>query len=122
MNRASFQAIVNRDDPSTFEAAVPNALADYELALTDRVPSSTYLDMAIHLPLVDPERIRWPVLTTRAQTDGNATEAELLDFFGRLPNKDKQFTMIKGIAHVAVLGINRHRIWHVMNAFYTLPA
>jgi alpha-beta hydrolase superfamily lysophospholipase len=121
MTRSSFQAIFSRDDPSTFEPAVPDALADYELALTDRAPSGTYLDMAIHLPLVDPERVRCPVLITRAETDGNATEAELLEFFSKLPSKDKQFAMIKGIAHVAVLGINRHRIWHVMHAFYSLP-
>jgi pimeloyl-ACP methyl ester carboxylesterase len=121
MTRSSFQAIFSRDDPSTFEPAVPDALADYELALTERVPNGTYLDMAIHLPLVDPERVHCPVLITRAETDGNATEAELLEFFGKLPSKDKQLAMIKGIAHVAVLGINRHRIWHVMHAFFTLP-
>jgi alpha-beta hydrolase superfamily lysophospholipase len=68
-----------------------------------------------------PERVRCPVLITRAETDGNATEAELLEFFSKLPSKDKQFAMIKGIAHVAILGINRHRIWHVMQAFYSLP-
>ncbi len=121
MTRASFLAIFSRDDPSTFEPAVPEALADYELALTDRAPSGTYLDMAIHLPLVDPRRIECPVCMTRAEHDGNATDAELLDFFAQLPNKDKQFAMITGIAHVAVLGINRARIWHVMHAFFTMP-
>jgi pimeloyl-ACP methyl ester carboxylesterase len=121
MTRASFQAIFSRDDPTTFEPAVPDALADYELALTDRAPSGTYLDMAIHLPMVDPTRLTCPVCMTRAESDGNATDAELLEFFGKLPSRDKQFAMIRGIAHVAVLGINRHRIWHVMHEFFTLP-
>lgn len=122
MSRASFQAIFSRDDPTTFEPAVPEALADYELALSDRAPSGTYLDMAIHLPLVDPVRLTCPVCITRAESDGNATDAELLEFFGKLPSRDKQFALIRGIAHVAVLGINRHRIWHVMQEFFTLPA
>lgn len=122
MTRDSFTAIFSRDDPSTFEPAMAAALADYELALGDRAPSGTYLDMALHLPLVDPARVACPVLMTRAATDGNATEAELLDFFARLPNKDKQFAMMGGVAHVAVLGVNRHRIWHAMHAFLTYPA
>ncbi len=122
VNRETYTAIFSRDDPSTFDPAMAGALADYELALVDRVPSGTYLDMAINMPMVDPRRVLCPVLMTRAATDGNATEAELLDFFGKLPNKDKQFAMMTGVAHVAVLGLNRHRIWHVMQEFFTYPA
>jgi hypothetical protein len=29
--------------------------------------------------------------------------------------------MMRGIAHVAVLGLNRHRVWHAMRAFLTMP-
>ena len=121
LTRDSYRAIFSRDDPSTFEPAMADALADYEQKLVDRAPSGTYLDMAIHLPMVDPAKLTCPVLMTRAETDGNATEEELLTFFSKLPNRDKQFAMIRGIAHVAVLGINRQRIWHVMREFYTLP-
>jgi pimeloyl-ACP methyl ester carboxylesterase len=120
-NLDSFKAIFSRDDPSTFDPAVPIALADYELKLTDRTPNGTYIDMAIHMPIVDPKKLQCSVCMTRAEHDGNATDAELLNFFGQLPNKDKQFAMIKGIAHVGVLGINRHRMWHVMNEFWTMP-
>lgn len=122
MTRASFTGIFSRDDPSTFEPAMAEALADYELTLGDRAPSGTYLDMATNLPMVDPKRVSCPVLMTRAAADGNSTEEELLDFFRQLPNKDKQFAMMQGVAHVAVLGINRHRIWHVMQEFLTYPA
>jgi pimeloyl-ACP methyl ester carboxylesterase len=118
---ASFDAIFSRDDPSTVDSRVPKALADYELKLTNRTPNGTYIDMAIHMPMVDPKRLQCPVCMTRAEHDGNATDAELLDFFSQLPNKDKQFCEIKGVAHIAVLGINRHRIWHAMHAFFTMP-
>jgi pimeloyl-ACP methyl ester carboxylesterase len=122
MTRESFHGIFSRDDPGTYEKAMAEALADYELALGDKAPSGTYLDMAIHMPLVDPKKIQCPLCLIRAETDGNATEAELFDFFSQLPNKDKQLFFVKGVAHAAVLGINRHRIWHVMREFLTYPS
>ena len=117
---ATFRGIFSRDDPSTFEPAVPDALGAYELKLGNKVPNGTYIDMAIHMPLVDPARLSCPVLMLRAAADGNATEAELFAFFSKLPNKDRQFAMIQGVAHVAVLGINRHRVYHVMGEFLTI--
>lgn len=122
MTRESFTGIFSRDDPSTFEPAVAQALGDVELALGDRAPSGTYLDMAVHMPMVDPRKVTCPVLMTRAAADGNATDAELLDFFAQLPNRDKQFAMMQGVAHVAALGRNRRRLWHVMHEFLTYPA
>ncbi len=119
---ATFRGIFTRDDPSTFEAPVPDALAAYELQYGDQVPNGTYIDMAIHMPMVDPTKIMCPVMMHRAETDGNATDAELLEFFGKLPNPDKWFCKLRGIAHVAVLGKNRRRVWHAMGAFLSLPA
>ena len=122
IDRAAILSIFSRDDPQAFDPAVAAALADYELALGNQVPNGTYIDMAIHLPLVDPTKLLCPVLMIRAQTDGNATEEELLTFFSRLPNRDKQFIMLRGIAHVGLLETNRKRVWHVLQEFLTLPA
>lgn len=36
-------------------------------------------------------------------------------------SKDKQFVFVSGLAHAATLGINRHKFWHVMHAFLSLP-
>jgi pimeloyl-ACP methyl ester carboxylesterase len=121
IDRAAIISIFSRDDPKSFDPAVAAALADYEFALGDQVPNGTYIDMAIHLPMVDPTKISCPVLMIRAQTDGNATEEELLAFFSQLPNRDKQFIMLRGIAHVGLLETNRKRVWHVMQEFITLP-
>jgi pimeloyl-ACP methyl ester carboxylesterase len=121
MELATFMGIFTRDDPTTFEKEVPEALAKYELALGNTAPSGSYIDMAINMPMVDPAKVKCPVLITRAETDGNATDAELIEFFSKLPNKDKQFVMMRGIAHVAVLGTNRHRVWHAMREFLTMP-
>jgi alpha-beta hydrolase superfamily lysophospholipase len=118
---ASIQRIFDRDKPGTSEPEVPKALAEFELKFGNEVPSGTYLDMAVNLPMVDPSRIAAPVCLLRAEHDGNASEEELLRFYAALPNKDKQFVMLAGIVHSGGLGINRHRLWHAVHAFLTYP-
>jgi pimeloyl-ACP methyl ester carboxylesterase len=85
------------------------------------VPTGTYLDMTSKLPVVDPLRVHSPVLLVRGEYDGIATDADLLDFFARLPNPDRQYAIIPGAAHSVVLGKNRAGLWHVMHAFLTMP-
>jgi alpha-beta hydrolase superfamily lysophospholipase len=121
VDRAFIHSMFTRDKPGTSEMVAADALADAELALGDSVPTGTYLDMCAHLPVIEPARIACPVLIIRGEYDGIAAEADLLDFFGKLPSKDKQFVFISGLAHAATLGINRHKFWHVMRAFMTMP-
>lgn len=116
-----FHSIFNRDKPGLSESFVPDVLADSELVYGDTVPTGTYLDMCAHLPVVNPEEISCPVQIVRGEHDGIATEEDLLAFFKALPNKDKQFVILPGQAHVAPLGVNRRRFWHVMGSFLTMP-
>ena len=85
------------------------------------MPTGTYLDMCANLPVVDPRKIACPVMIVRGEHDGVATEEDLLAFFRLLPNMDKQFSIFAGQAHVTPLGLNRHRFWHAMEAFLTMP-
>lgn len=117
----SYLSIFNRDKPGTYEPVVAAALAAYEPKFGDTVPSGTYLDMATNMPLVDPKKVQCSVLLIRAEHDGNASEEELIEFFKLLPNHDKQFTLIAGLTHAGMLGLNRHRIWHVMEALPKFP-
>src|SRR5262245_25109881 len=55
---ASIQRIFDRDRPGSAEPEVAQALAAFELKFGDTVPSGTYLDMAVNLPLVDPTKVR----------------------------------------------------------------
>lgn len=121
VDRAFFHSIFTRDKPGLSDPAVPDALADAELAFGDTVPTGTYLDMCANLPVVDPRKIRCPVLIVRGEHDGIAAEQDLLDFFALLPHKDKQFVFLPGQAHVGPLGTNRHRFFHVIQAFLTMP-
>jgi pimeloyl-ACP methyl ester carboxylesterase len=121
VDRAFYHSIFNRDLPGTSEPEIPDALADAELPLCSQVPTGTYADMCANRPTVDPIDVTCPVLILRGEHDGIATEEDLFAFFMRLPNTDKQFTIIKGQAHVSPLGINRRRFWHVMDGFLRMP-
>jgi len=116
------RSMFTRDKPGTSEMIAADALAAAELALGDTVPNGTYLDMCAHLPVIDPLQISCPVCIIRGEYDGIAAEPDLLDFFGKLPSKDKQFVFVSGLAHAATLGINRHKFWHAMESFTRMPA
>jgi pimeloyl-ACP methyl ester carboxylesterase len=121
VDRDFIHSMFTRDKPGTSEMIAADALADAELALSDSVPTGTYLDMCANLPLLDPANIDCPVCIIRGEYDGIATEEDLLDFFAKLPSKDKQFVFISGLAHAATLGINRHKFWHAMQSFMAMP-
>ncbi len=121
VDRAFIHSMFTRDKPGTSEMIAADALADAELPLSDTVPTGTYLDMCAHLPVIDPVKIGCPVCIIRGEFDGIAAEPDLLDFFGKLPSKDKQFVFVSGLAHAATLGLNRHKFWHAMQSFMNMP-
>jgi alpha-beta hydrolase superfamily lysophospholipase len=121
-DRSMIESIFTRDKPGTTDPDVPKALAEAELVFGDQVPTGTYLDMTAHLPVVDPAKIRSPVLVVRGEFDGIATMEDLWDFFRLLPNGDKQFSVIAGAAHALATSRNRQAFWHVAQAFLTIPA
>jgi pimeloyl-ACP methyl ester carboxylesterase len=120
--RDMIRSIFTRDMPGTSDMAVAEALADAELPFGEDIPTGTYLDMTANLPVVQPEAVRCPTLLIRGEHDGIASMADLLDFFVRLPNGDKQFTTLSHAAHALAFGLNRAQFWHVAQAFLSLPA
>jgi alpha-beta hydrolase superfamily lysophospholipase len=121
-DRAMIRSIFTRDKEGTSDPAIGDYLADLELKFGDQVPTGTYLDMTSKLPLVDPVKVLSPVLLVRGEYDGIATVDDLQDFYKRLPNGDRQFVILPGMAHSVVLGLNRQLFWHAMHAFLTMPA
>jgi len=120
-DRDMIRSIFTRDKPGTADPAVAEAMADAELPFGDTIPTGTYLDMTAHLPVVDPAKVRAPTLVVRGEFDGIATEEDLLDFYRKLPNADRQFSLLPGLAHSLALGINRHLFWHCARAFLDMP-
>ena len=121
IDRAFVQSIFSRDHPGSADEATVSAFADAILALDDSVPTGTYVDMCSKLPLVDPEKITMPAIIMRGQWDGIASVVDLMAFFNRLPNPDKQFTVMAGISHASFQQKNYLMVYHILHAFYTQP-
>lgn len=115
---ASFMhSIFTRDKPGTSEMIVADAVAAEELKLGDTMPTGTYLDMCAHLPLIDPLKLECPVQIIRGEHDGIATIQDLLAFFERLPNPDKEFSVLPGSAHIAQFGLKASRFYAALFGF-----
>jgi non-heme chloroperoxidase len=121
IDRAFVRSIFARDHPGTADDATVGAFADAILALDDSVPTGTYVDMCSKLPLVDPAKLLVPTLILRGQYDGIAGIDDLIEFFKRLPNPDKQFTVMAGISHASFQQKNYLTVYHLLHAFFTQP-
>ena len=121
IDRPFVYSIFNRDHPGCAEEKVIEAFADAILKLDDSVPTGTYLDMCSKLPVVDPEKIDVPTLIMRGQFDGIASFDDLIDFFKRLPNPDKQFVVMEGISHASFQQKNYMNVYHLLHAFLAQP-
>jgi len=121
IDRAFVHSIFNRDHPGTADDATINAFADAILALDDSVPTGTYVDMCSKLPLVDPTKITVPTIVLRGEYDGIAGFDDLIEFYKRLPNPDKQFAVMAGIAHASFQQKNYKTAYHLLHSFFTMP-
>jgi pimeloyl-ACP methyl ester carboxylesterase len=122
IDKAFVYSIFNRDHPGTAEDSVIEAFADAILALDDSVPTGTYVDMCSRLPAVDPAKITAPTIIMRGQWDGIASVEDLIAFFTRLPNPDKQFTVMPGISHASFQQKNYVMVYHILLSFFSQPA
>jgi pimeloyl-ACP methyl ester carboxylesterase len=121
MDKAFIHSVFDRDHPDTADRKVIEAFADAVVALDDSVPTGTYVDMCSKLPVVDPEKITVPTLIMRGQHDGIASMEDLLAFFARLPNPDKQFTVMSGISHASFQQKNYMTVYHILASWFAQP-
>ena len=116
-----YRSVFTRDHSGAAEPMLGDIVAEQEMKYGDSVPTGTYVDMTTRLPLVDPEKVLCPVLIIRAEHDGIATDEDILAFWDKLPNADKEVAKIGGLAHTALLGVNRARFHHALHAFLSMP-
>ena len=121
IDHAFVRSIFTRDHPGTADDATIKAFADAIVALDDSVPTGTYVDMCSRLPLVEPERITAATIIMRGQWDGIASVEDLVAFFKRLPNPDKQFAVMAGISHASFQQKNYVMVYHILHAFFSQP-
>jgi pimeloyl-ACP methyl ester carboxylesterase len=110
MSKAFIHSVFDRDHP------------DAVVALDDSVPTGTYVDMCSRLPVVNPDKITVPTLIMRGQHDGIASMDDLLKFFAKLPNPDKQFSVMAGISHASFQQKNYMMVYHILAEFFAMPA
>jgi pimeloyl-ACP methyl ester carboxylesterase len=122
IDRAFVRSIFTRDHPGTSDQTLVDAFADAVLALDTSVPTGTYIDMSANLPVVDPEKIAVPTLLMRGQWDGIASFEDLARFFAKLPNPDKQFVIMPGIAHTSTRSKNWALVYHLLDGWFSRPA
>jgi pimeloyl-ACP methyl ester carboxylesterase len=121
IDKAFVRSIFERDHPGTADDNVIEAFAKHILELDDSIPNGTYIDMCLNLPVVDPTKIKAPTIIMRGEYDGIAGFKDLLNFFELLPNPDKQFAVMPGIAHASLQQKNYMIALHIMHAFFTQP-
>jgi alpha-beta hydrolase superfamily lysophospholipase len=63
-----------------------------------------------------------PTLIMRGQWDGIASMEDLLAFFAKLPNPDKQFSMMAGISHASFQQKNYLGVYYILAQFFAQPA
>jgi pimeloyl-ACP methyl ester carboxylesterase len=120
IDRAFVHSIFNRDHPGTADEATIEAFADAILTLDSSMPTGTYVDMCSRLPLVDPADIDVPTIILRGEWDGIASLQDLLAFYEKLPNMQKQFSVMRGISHASFQQKNYMMVYQILHAFFTL--
>ena len=121
INREFVYSIFNRDHPGAADDATIEAFAQHILSLDDSVPTGTYVDMCSKLPVVDPLKIKAATIIMRGQWDGIASVEDLMAFFAKLPNPDKQFAVMPGISHASFQQKNYKLVYHILHAFFSQP-
>jgi pimeloyl-ACP methyl ester carboxylesterase len=110
-----------RDHSETAMESRKRPYVDAILAIESTVPNGTYIDMCENLPVCDPKEIKVPTVILRGEHDGIATDEDLLEFFKLLPNPDKEFVMMPGIAHAAATSKNYLRFYDAAYTFFSRP-
>ena len=83
--------------------------------------SPTLAERKKKLPLLDPTKIQAATIVMRGEWDGIASFEDLIEFYKKLPNTDKQFAMMKGISHASFQQKNYYVVYHILHSFFTQP-
>ena len=118
IDREFVRSIFTRDRAGSSDPAEIEAFADAVLALDNSMPTGTYVDMSANLPVIDPAKLAVPVLILRGEWDGIATLQDLVNFFVRLPNSDRQLAVLPGIAHSVLRTKNWRLVYEMVDSYF----
>jgi pimeloyl-ACP methyl ester carboxylesterase len=77
--------------------------------------------MSINLPVCQPENMKVPTMIMRGEFDGVAGFQDLVNYFVKLPNSDKRFVVMPGIAHSSLHEKNIAIVHSVLQNFFDQP-
>ena len=123
IDRAFVRSIFTRDHPGTADDDVDRGVRRRD-PRPRRLGADRHLRRHVRQPArwSIPTRITVPTIIMRGQYDGIAGLDDLLEFFRRLPNPDKQFAVMPGIAHASFHQKNFRIAYHILHAFFSQPA
>lgn len=107
--------------PGQFEADVVERYVKHALAADPRSPNGVRVDMPHKAPILHPEKIKVPTLIIYPEKDFLASEAETLEFFGKLGTKYKSYAGLPDGGHAIMLEKNYRKFQTVVLGFLNQP-
>lgn len=104
--------IAGEYEPDVVENYVKEALA-----ADPRSPNGVHVDMISKPPMLKPEQIKVPTLIIHPEKDFLATEAETLEFFGKLGTNYKSYVALPDGGHAILLEKNHKKFQGVVLGF-----
>jgi pimeloyl-ACP methyl ester carboxylesterase len=120
--RVNDQAAARSDFiPGQFETDVVEKYVEEALRADPRSPNGVRVDMPHKAPMLKPERITVPTLIIRPEKDFLATEAETIEFFGKLGTNYKSYAALPDGGHAIILEKNYRKFQSVVLGFLNQP-
>ena len=104
-----------------YEPDVVDKYAKEALAADPRSPNGVRVDMPAKAPILAPERIKVPTLIIHPEKDFLATEAETMEFFGKLGTTYKSYAALPDGGHAIILEKNYKKFQSVVLGFLNQP-
>ena len=120
VNNEQLLGLISENDILNFDAH--EAVGSYSLSLIRPYVNAQDHIYEVMRQLAQGDLSVIPVVDDENNYLGVVTQEDLLNYFNLLPNRNKQFVIIAGQAHVSHLGVNRARFWHVMRRFLEMPS
>lgn len=108
--------IAGQYETETVEKYVKEALA-----AAPQSPNGVIVDFISKLPILQPEQIKVPTLIIYPEKDFLATEAETLEFFGKLGTNYKSYVFLPDGGHAIILEKNYKKFQSAVLGFLNQP-
>ena len=107
--------------PGQFEQDVVDFYVKEALAADPRSPNGVRVDFSTKMPMLRPEEITVQTLIIHPEKDFLASEADTLEFFGKLGTKYKSYVSLPDGGHAILLEKNHHMFLSALLGFLNQP-